>query len=102
MSTVQQKGIFQHSRRKSSFLCRTSLTRGCEKIPAYNIRGEKKGRFCSEHRSPDMVNVISKTCEEDGCEKQPTYNIRGEKKGRFCADHRLGRLLVKTDFFLIG
>jgi len=61
---------------------------GCEKIPAYNIRGEKKGRFCAEHRSPDMVNVISKTCEEDGCEKQPIYNINGEKKGRFCAEHR--------------
>jgi hypothetical protein len=58
----------------------------CEKRPAFNIRGEKKGRFCADHKAPEMVNVISNTCES--CNKQPAFNIRGEKKGRFCADHK--------------
>ena len=58
----------------------------CEKIPTFNVRGSKKGRFCAEHREPDMINVLDKTCEL--CEKIPTFNVRGSKKGRFCAEHR--------------
>jgi hypothetical protein len=43
---------------------------GCEKIPNYNIHGEKRARFCAEHRYQDMINVKSKKCEEGECEKQ--------------------------------
>ena len=60
----------------------------CGKRASFNTRGETKGRFCVNHKEPEMVNVKSKTCETDGCEKQPTYNTRGETKGRFCADHK--------------
>ncbi len=59
----------------------------CDKR-AYNVSGEKRGRFCAEHRSPDMVDVKNKTCEETGCETRPVYNVRGEKRGRFCNEHR--------------
>ena len=61
---------------------------GCDKQPTYNMRGECKGRFCAEHKEPNMVDVKNKTCEMDGCDKQPTYNMRGECKGRFCAEHK--------------
>lgn len=60
----------------------------CEKQPFYNIRGEKKGRFCADHKEPYMVNVLGKSCEVDGCYTRPIYNMRGEKRGRFCANHK--------------
>ena len=60
----------------------------CGKQAIYNVRGEKKGLFCSDHKTPEMVNVKNKTCESAGCEKQPAYNVRGTKKGLFCADHK--------------
>lgn len=46
------------------------------------------GLFCVSHKTPDMIDVISKTCEVDGCEMRPTYNFHGEKKGRFCSIHK--------------
>ena len=58
----------------------------CGKSASFNVRGEKKGRFCGDHKYPEMVIVINKTCEL--CEKQPAFNLRGETKGRFCADHK--------------
>ena len=60
----------------------------CGKQAIYNVRGEKKGLFCSDHKTPEMVNAKNKTCESAGCEKQPTYNVRGTKKGLLCADHK--------------
>jgi hypothetical protein len=61
---------------------------GCEVHPVYNMQGEKKGRFCSEHKEPGMVDVKSPTCEMDGCEVHPVYNMQEEKKGRFCKEHK--------------
>ena len=57
----------------------------CGKRANYNVRGEKRGRFCAEHKEPNMVNVVSKTCEL--CEKIPAYNVRGGK-ARFCVEHK--------------
>ena len=64
---------------------KTCESDGCLKRPYFNIKGETKGRFCSEHKKPNMINVKSKTCEFDGCPKQPNFNIKGETKGRFCS-----------------
>ena len=58
----------------------------CGKRANYNTRGETKGRFCAEHKEPDMVDVMHKTCES--CDKLPTFNTRGETKARFCAEHK--------------
>jgi hypothetical protein len=34
---------------------------GCEtKYPSFNFLGEKKGRFCSNHKVTGMVNVKKK------------------------------------------
>jgi len=58
----------------------------CGKRASFNTRGLTKGRFCADHKEPDMVNVKDKTCES--CDKIPVYNTRGQIKGRFCADHK--------------
>jgi hypothetical protein len=61
---------------------------GCTTSPAFNTKGETKGRFCGPHRLEGMVNVKSKRCEQIECTKQPVFNTKGEAKGRFCADHK--------------
>jgi hypothetical protein len=60
----------------------------CGKNAIYNFIGEKKGRFCFNHKEPNMINVKSKHCESDGCIVRPVYNNSGEKKGRFCFKHK--------------
>ena len=70
---------------------------GCKTIAIYNIKGEKKGRFCSKHKEPNMIDVKNKKCEFDGCQIEPTYNIKGEKKTRFCSKHKEKNMVnVKT------
>ena len=59
----------------------------CGTRASFNFLGETKGQFCVKHKEPNMVNVMSKTCEEAGCDKQPTYNIPGGK-ACFCAEHK--------------
>ena len=61
----------------------------CKKGATFNFIGESKGRFCSSHKLPEMVNVVSKVCEHQGCNIQPTFNFIGESKGRFCSSHKL-------------
>ena len=66
---------------------------GCKIRPIYNIEGEKKAIYCGEHKEPEMVNVVSKTCIVDGCKKIPYFNIEGEKKAIYCGDHKLDRMV---------
>jgi len=62
---------------------------GCESQPSFANRGEKRGRFCKEHKAPGMVDVKSKQCEFEGCESvTPAFANRGEKRGRFCVKHK--------------
>ena len=44
---------------------------GClNKFPIYAFRGEgKRGRFCSKHKHPGMINVVSKKCAQAGCSR---------------------------------
>ena len=62
---------------------------GCTKKPMYNLRTERGGRFCGEHKLEGMVNVMRKHCEEEGCTLLPAFNMPTEKSGRFCGKHRL-------------
>ena len=54
---------------------------GCTSRPAFNFEGEKKGIFCSEHKSDGMVDVQNKHCNHAGCTTQPAFNFEGQKKG---------------------
>ena len=60
---------------------------GCEKQPVYNVRGATTGRFCAEHKEPEMVNVKDKTCETSGCTTRARYAPLGHK-ATHCAPHR--------------
>ncbi len=64
----------------------------CTKRPVFNIEGEKYGKFCEEHKTIQMVNVVDKKCihiDEDGteCKNQRYYNILGLKP-KYCQVHK--------------
>jgi hypothetical protein len=58
----------------------------CDVIPNFNVKGEKKGLYCVEHKLEGMINVMAKTCIE--CDKQPSFNIKGQINGLYCAQHK--------------
>jgi hypothetical protein len=58
----------------------------CNKQPVFNVEGEKKRLYCSEHKKDGMVDVIHKTCLD--CKKQPVFNVEGEKKTLYCSEHK--------------
>ena len=63
--------------------CRT-----CNKGAVFNLPSETKGRFCKEHKTPEMKDVVNPKCNTDGCSRQPCYNIPGERKGLYCREHK--------------
>lgn len=67
----------------------TKCETGCGKSAYFNIVGTKKGRFCSGHKEPGMINVIDKLCEDVECTGQrATFGFPNEKI-RFCNTHKL-------------
>jgi hypothetical protein len=58
----------------------------------YDVVGGK-GRFCTEHKLENMINITNKVCKSDGCSKQPCFNFKGEKIGRFCVDHQMDNMV---------
>jgi hypothetical protein len=75
---------------------------GCITRPTFNTKGESKGRFCADHKEPNMVDVISKQCEQIGCTKQPKFNTEGESKGRFCITHKQDGMINVLAKYCIG
>ena len=70
---------------------------GCKRQPIYNVEGETKPLYCSQHKKDGMVNVISKTCCQDGCKTIPNYNVEGETKALYCSEHKKdGMVNVKS------
>jgi len=66
---------------------------GCTKRPSFNVKGEMRTLYCSEHKKEGMINIIYKTCIHEGCTKNPTYNIKGEKKALYCSEHKLETMI---------
>lgn len=61
---------------------------GCFIKPAYNIKGQSKGLFCSKHKLSVMVNVTVRQCEDEGCKLRAIFNETGAILPRFCASHK--------------
>ena len=70
---------------------------GCNIRPTFNIEGQTKGLYCSEHKSKEMINVISKTCIHEGCKTRPIYNIEGETKALYCSEHKSKEMINVKD-----
>ena len=52
---------------------------GCTTRPNFNLEGEKRGRFCAEHKSPGMVNVKDKRCEHAGWCGMPGISLEARR-----------------------
>lgn len=58
----------------------------CSVRPSYGNPGEMPV-YCVSHKSPTMVNVVSKKCEFSTCFKQPRFG-ENVNKPTHCADHK--------------
>jgi hypothetical protein len=34
----------------------------CDKHPTFGLKGSKKGLFCSDHKGPEMIDVVNRRC----------------------------------------
>jgi len=62
---------------------------GCKIRPVFNVDGETKALYCSQHKLEGMVDVKNKTCIHEGCKKQQVFNVDGETKALYCSQHKL-------------
>ncbi|BDA51522.1 hypothetical protein COCOBI_19-0780 [Coccomyxa sp. Obi] len=61
---------------------------GCTTLASFNISGQSRGEYCSQHKLEGMVNVKHRQCAEPGCSTRPAFNWKGEEKGQFCNKHK--------------
>ena len=66
---------------------------GCQKQPAFNLEGQTRVLYCSEHKLDNMVDVKSKRCIQIGCQKHPVYNLEGQTRALYCASHKLDNMV---------
>lgn len=53
------------------------LCESCPKQAVFNLPGVKKGRFCSTHKDPEMINIYKRVCKHEGCENTAGYRVPG-------------------------
>lgn len=78
-----QKGIRHRVRRDGTKISRVCRFDSCLK---YSSMGyiQYDPMYCKIHAQPDMVNVVTKSCDFQGCKRQAH---KKRPSGRFCAKH---------------
>lgn len=57
----------------------------------------QKAKYCSRHKTSDMLNVSMPLCLEPGCKSRPFYDVEGGK-GVYCGKHKLiGMIDINCD-----
>eukprot|EP00903_Cladosiphon_okamuranus_P009902 g9404.t1 len=51
------------------------------------VRPWKRASFCSKHKMPGMVNVVTPRCRRDGCGRCASYGHAAERRPLFCSRH---------------
>ncbi len=72
---------------------------GCSKRPCFGIPGERP-TFCGSHRSPEMVDVISRKCGYPGCGisiSQTSGREAGRVRSKFCGERGRGVVICGID-----
>ena len=72
---------------------KTCIHPNCKTRPTYNVEGQTKALYCSEHKSDEMVDVINKKCIHPNCKKQPNYNAEGQTNALYCSEHKLENMV---------
>ena len=58
----------------------------CSLQPAFNVKGETRGRFCATHKEVGMINVVSKRCDHPECTTKASYGFPGHGVS-YCVPH---------------
>jgi hypothetical protein len=58
----------------------------------FNHPSESKGKYCSKHKEPGMVDIVHPHCKVEGCTTLASFNISGQSRGEYCSQHKLVRL----------
>jgi hypothetical protein len=66
---------------------------GCKYVAQFNIDGENQGRFCSQHKNPEMIDIKHRRCEFEGCMNIPSYKLETDTSCRCCSLHKLDRMI---------
>jgi hypothetical protein len=53
---------------------------------------EGKNRYCSKHKTPDMIDIVNRRCEFENCNSQPNFDIKGGK-GKLCVKHKTSEMI---------
>lgn len=64
------------------------IVTGCKRTCYFNVKGETKPAYCSEHRTRDMIRIFERTCDVQDCTNKANFNRRGETQGIRCRMHR--------------
>jgi hypothetical protein len=74
-------------------LNKTCIHPSCNTQPTYNLEGETKALYCSEHKLEGMIDILNKKCIFPQCNKRQTYNIQGQIKPLYCSHHKLDGMI---------
>ena len=66
----------------------------CNQRPIFNILGETTPRFCNQHKTPEMVNLLKKNkCEHGDCTMIPTCMFKGDLLPIYCFQHKFADMI---------
>jgi len=63
----------------------------CKRHATYNLK-DLKPKYCSTHKTDEMVNVNNKRCLHEDCNKRPNYNLIGLKP-IYCNAHKTNEMI---------
>lgn len=69
-------------------------TEFCALTASFNTPGNKSGKYCKAHASPDMINVVMRRCifvhpmTGIKCNKTANYRVEGKCTKEYCGEHR--------------
>lgn len=70
--------------------------KNCNKYASFNIKGQQPV-YCLQHKSDEMINVVSKKCIIDECGKLSIFNFPNESFGIYCVQHKLNGMINVKD-----
>ena len=73
-----------------AIMVRVCASEECKTSARFNHIGEQKGKFCSRHKEPGMVDIVHPHCKIEGCTTLASLNMPGDSRGEFCSQHKLG------------
>ena len=70
------------------------MARKCKECKRQAIFGlpDVRGRYCRDHKKPEMIDLVNIKCNVDGCSSQATYNFPGGK-GIRCVRHKTEEMI---------